>query len=235
MVVVSKYLHLLTRNEKPCIIGFIEYQKVVSNRNHKKGQYIMIYGYARVSTNKQELDIQIKALKEAGATKVYKEKISGAKADRKELNTLLETIKAGDTLVVTKADRIARSLSQLEKIVTELTDRGVAVHIINMGLFTRESMANPMTKLLFDVLGAFADFERKMILERTQEGIKDAREKGVKFGRKSKTYVIEGALLHAIEQVEAGTMSQPEGAEFAGCSVATFKRRLKEYREQKSN
>jgi DNA invertase Pin-like site-specific DNA recombinase len=194
----------------------------------------MIYGYARVSTNRQELDIQIKALKEAGATKIYQEKISGAKVDRKELSKLLKEIKAGDTLLVTKADRIARSLSQLEKVVTDLTNRGVSVHIINMGMFTTETMANPMTKLLFNVLGAFAEFERDMILERTQEGIQNAREKGVKFGRKSKTYVIEGALLHAIQQVEAGTMSQPEGAEFAGCSVATFKRRLKEYREQQA-
>ncbi|OSX87034.1 hypothetical protein BTJ45_05272 [Bacillus mycoides] len=192
----------------------------------------MIYGYGRVSTNKQELDIQIKALKEAGATKIYKEKISGAKTDRKELNNLLEEIKAGDTLVVTKADRIARSLSQLETIVTELTSKGVAVHIINMGMFTRESMENPMTKLLFNVLGAFAEFERDMILERTQEGIKNARDKGVTFGRKSKTHKIEGALLEAIEKVERGEMSQPEGAEYSKCSVATFKRRLKEYREQ---
>ncbi|MBI0576762.1 recombinase family protein [Neobacillus cucumis] len=193
----------------------------------------MIYGYARVSTNKQELAIQIKALKDAGATKVFKEKISGAKTDRKELSKLLKEIKAGDTLVVTKADRIARSLSQLESFVLDLTKRGIAVHILNMGLFTAESMDNPITKLLFQVLGSFAEFERSMILERTQEGIREAREKGVKFGRKSKTYEIEGALLHAIQQVETGAMSQPEGADFAGCSVATFKRRLKEYREQK--
>lgn len=192
----------------------------------------MIIGYARVSTNKQELDIQIKALKEAGATKIYKEKVSGAKTERKELNSLLATIKAGDTLVVTKADRIARSLSQLESFVMELTSRGVAVHIKNMGLFTAESMDNPITKMLFQVLGSFAEFERSMILERTQEGIQEAKEKGVKFGRKSKTFKIEGSLLHAIEEVEAGKMSQPEGAEFAGCSVATFKRRLKEYRLQ---
>jgi DNA invertase Pin-like site-specific DNA recombinase len=191
-----------------------------------------LIGYARVSTNKQELDIQVKALKDAGATKIYKETISGAKTDRKELNSLLETIKAGDTLIVTKADRIARSLSQLEKVVTDLTNRGVGVNILNMGMFTVETMANPMTKLLFNVLGAFAEFERDMIIERTQEGIKNAKDKGVKFGRKSKTHTIEGALLHAIEKVEKGEMSQPEGAEFAGCSVATFKRRLKEYREQ---
>ncbi|PGX16483.1 recombinase family protein [Bacillus sp. AFS033286] len=193
----------------------------------------MIYGYGRVSTNKQELDIQVKALKDAGATKIYSEKISGAKADRKELNKLLKVIKAGDQLVVTKPDRIARSLSQLESVVLELTDKGIAVHILNMGLFTRESMENATTTLLFQVLGSFAQFERAMILERTQEGIREAREKGVKFGRKSKTYEIEGALLHAIEQVEAGAMSQPQGAEFASCSVATFKRRLREYRESK--
>lgn len=192
----------------------------------------MIYGYARVSTNRQELDVQINSLKAKGATKIYKEKISGVSVDKKELNKLKQILKAGDTLIITKADRIARSLSQLESFVVELTNRGVAVHIINMGLFTAESMDNPITKMLFQMLGSFAEFERSMILERTQEGIQSAKDKGVKFGRKSKKYTIEGALLHAIEQVEAGTLSQPEGAEFAGCSVATFKRRLKEYREQ---
>ncbi|QUG82738.1 recombinase family protein [Bacillus nitratireducens] len=195
----------------------------------------MIYGYGRVSTNKQELDIQVKALKDAGATKIYSEKISGAKTDRKELTKLLKVIKAGDTIIVTKPDRIARSLSQLESVVLELTNKGIAVHILNMGLFTRESMEDHTTMLLFQVLGSFAQFERAMILERTQEGIKEARSKGVKFGRKSKTYVIEGALLHAIEQVEAGAMSQPQGAEYSKCSVATFKRRLKEYRESKQS
>lgn len=193
----------------------------------------MIYGYARVSTDKQELNVQVKALKEAGAVKIFKEKISGTSKDKKELNSLLEVIRKGDTLVVTKADRIARSLSQLEKVVTDLTENGVTVNILNMGTFTAENMDNPMTKLLFNVLGAFAEFERSMIIERTQEGIKDAKEKGVKFGRKSKTYNIEGALLHAIEKVERGEMSQPEAAEYAKCSIATFKRRIKEYRQQK--
>lgn len=103
----------------------------------------------------------------------------------------------------------------------------------NIGTFTSENMDNPMTKLLFNVLGAFAEFERSMIIERTQEGIKDAKEKGVKFGRKSRTYKIEGALLHAIEMVERGEMSQPEASEYAKCSIATFKRRIKEYRQQK--
>lgn len=136
----------------------------------------MIYGYSRVSTNKKELDIQVKSLKEAGATKIFKEKVTGAKIDRAELNKLLKVIKSGNTLVVTKADRIARSLSQLESFVIELTSKGVAVHILNMGLFTAESMDNPITKLLFQVLGSFAEFERSMILERTQEEIREARD-----------------------------------------------------------
>lgn len=193
----------------------------------------MIYGYARVSTDKQELDIQVKALKEAGATKVFKEKVSGIAATKKELEKLFEVITVGDTLVVTKADRIARSLSQLEKSVTDLTSRGVTVNILNMGIFTAENMDNPMTKLLFNVLGAFAEFERSMIIERTQDGIKEAKSKGVKFGRKSKTYKIEGTLLHAIEMVERGEMSQQKASEYAKCSIATFKRRIKEYRQQK--
>lgn len=102
-----------------------------------------------------------------------------------------------------------------------------------MGIFTAENMDNPMTKLLFNVLGAFAEFERSMIIERTQDGIKEAKLKGVKFGRKSKTYKIEGALSHAIEMVERGELSQPEAAEYAKCSIATFKRRIKEYKQQK--
>lgn len=192
----------------------------------------MIIGYARVSTSRQELDIQIKALEDKGATKIYKEKIIGAKAGRKELTKLLKEIKSGDTLVVTKADLVARSLSQLESFVFDLTNRGITVHIINMGIFTAESMDNPITKMLFQVLGSFAEFERSITLERSQEGIKNAREKGVKFGRKSRKYEIEGALLHAIEQVEEGKWSQPEAAKFADCSIATFKRRLKEFRDQ---
>lgn len=227
MYQIIKSLVVIDSFHKTCI------KKSYQIENDKKGKITMIYGYARVSTNKQELDIQIKALKEVEATKIYKEKISGAKTDRKEINILLEVIKAGDTLIVTKADRIARSLSQLESFVLDLTNKGVAVHIINMGLFTAESMDNPITKLLFQVLGSFAEFEGSMILERTQEGIKEARKKGVPFGRKSKTHKIEGALLEAIEKVERGEISQPEGAKYSKCSVATFKRRLKEYREQK--
>lgn len=102
----------------------------------------------------------------------------------------LEVITIGDTLVVPKADRMARSLSQLEKSVTDLTARGVPVNILNMGIFTSENMDNPMTKLLFNVLAAFAEFERSIIIERTQDGIKEAKSKVDKFGRKSKTYKI---------------------------------------------
>lgn len=213
---------------------FLKDQKVGSI-NIKKEINAMIYGYARVNTNEQELDAQATTLKEAGAAKVYKEITSGAHAEKKEFNQLLEELRSGDMLLVTKPESIAKSLSHLEQVVTELTAKGMTVNILNLGLFTAASMENPMTKLLFHVLETFVEFERSMAIERTQEGRKNAREKGVKFGRKSKKYKIEGPLLEAIQQVEEGKLSQPEGAELAGCSVATFKRRLKEYREQIEN
>lgn len=213
------------------IITFVRYQKVVSET---KGVEAMKIGYARVSTSKQELTNQVDTLKQAGAERIYQETMSGSRKDRPKLQEALNALKAGDTFIVTKADRIARSLSQLESTVTDLTARGVTVEVLNMGKFTAQSMDNPMNKLLFNVLGAFAEFERSMINERTQEGIRAAREKGVKFGRKSKQWNIEGSLLHAIKEVNAGRMTQNEAADFAGCSIATFKRRLKEYREQEA-
>ncbi|HAD79194.1 MAG TPA: resolvase, partial [Flavobacteriaceae bacterium] len=141
----------------------------------------MKIGYARVSTSKQELTNQVDTLKQAGAERIYQETMSGSRKDRPKLQEALNALKAGDTFIVTKADRIARSLSQLESTVTDLTARGVTVEVLNMGKFTAQSMDNPMNKLLFNVLGAFAEFERSMINERTQEGIRAAREKGVKF------------------------------------------------------
>lgn len=195
----------------------------------------MIVGYARVSTTKQDLQVQISALKEAGATKIYQEKVSGVSSEKKQLSKMKDEVKAGDTLIVTKADRLARSLSQLESVVKELTDRGVTVHILNMGLFTAQNMENPLNKLMFNVLGSFAEFERSMIMERTQEGLNEARARGVKFGRKSKQYEIKGALLDAIEKAERGEISQAEGAEYVGCSLSTFKRRVKEYKQIKGD
>ena len=131
----------------------------------------MIYGYSRVSTKGQakdgnSLESQEKALREAGATKIYTDAFTGTKTDRPEFDKLLAEIKAGDTIVVTKLDRFARSMAQGSELVSKLIDRGIRVYILNIGVLDN----TPASKLIRNVFFAFAEFERDMIVERTQEG-----------------------------------------------------------------
>jgi DNA invertase Pin-like site-specific DNA recombinase len=138
----------------------------------------MIYGYARVSTAGQakdgnSLDAQEKLLRDNGAVKIYRDAFTGTKTDRPELNELMGVLVEGDTVVVSKLDRLGRSLSKTSELITELLDRGVTINILNLGVLNNGSM----NTLLRNVLLAFAQFERDMIVERTGEGkaIKRAR------------------------------------------------------------
>ena len=136
-----------------------------------KGENNMIYGYARVSTKGQakdgnSLEAQEKVLRENGAVEIYTDAFTGTKAHRPELDKLLEVINEGDKLIVTKLDRIARSATQGIELVNTLLDRGVTVHILNMGIMDN----TPTGKLIRTIMLAFAEFERDMIVERTQEG-----------------------------------------------------------------
>ncbi len=131
----------------------------------------MIYGYCRVSTQTQakdgnSLEAQEQLLKENGAEKIYSDAFTGTKAHRPELDKLLAVLQPGDKLVVTKLDRIARSASQGIELVQSLLDKGVTVHVLNMGLLDN----TPTGKLIRNIMLAFAEFERDMIIERTQEG-----------------------------------------------------------------
>ena len=126
----------------------------------------MKYGYARVSTVAQDLEVQIQALQAEGCEVIYKEKFTGTKTDRPEFNKVLEALQEGDTLVVTKLDRFARSAVEGIQTVKALFARGVKVHILNMGLVEN----TPTGRLIFNILSSFAEFERDMIVERTQEG-----------------------------------------------------------------
>ncbi len=132
----------------------------------------MIYGYARVSTIGQategnSLEDQEKQLRENGAVEIYEEAWTGTKLDRPEFQKILQKIKKGDTLVVTKLDRLSRNAQQGLEIVQTLTDKGVKVNILNMGMVDMET---PVGKLMMTMLLAFAEFERNMIVERTQAG-----------------------------------------------------------------
>lgn len=141
-----------------------------------------LYGYARVSTTDQNLDAQIKALTEAGAGNIYKDKATGKNTERKGLQALLEIIEAGDTLIVTKLDRLARSLKDGIQLVDELTKKGIKLHVLNLGYFDDTATS----KLLRNLLLSVAEWEREMILERQKEGIAVAKANGKYKGRVKK-------------------------------------------------
>lgn len=131
----------------------------------------MVYGYCRVSTQMQardgnSLEAQEKLLRENGAKEIYSDTFTGTKAHRPELDRLLDKLQAGDKLIITKLDRIARSASQGAELVQTLLDKGITVHVLNMGLLDN----TPTGKLIRNIMLAFAEFERDMIVERTQEG-----------------------------------------------------------------
>jgi len=182
-----------------------------------------VYGYARVSTAAQELEAQIQQLEKSGASVIYKEKFTGTKTDRPELNQLLSALEEGDTLMVTKLDRIARSATQGSDLVKELIAKGIKVHILNMGLLDN----TPASKLIRNIFFAFAEFERDMIVERTQEGKVIARHNpDYREGRKP-TYT-KKQLEHALGMLESHSYNQV--VEKTGISKSTLIRAMKKKR-----
>jgi len=138
----------------------------------------MIIGYARVSTDDQNLDAQTDALTAAGAGKIFAEKISGAKRGRPELDRMLDQLRDGDVVTVTKYDRLARSLKDLLEIV-EIGERGAGFRSLAEDIDT----TTPAGRLVFHVFASIAEFERERISERTKEGLAAARKRGRIGGR----------------------------------------------------
>ncbi len=145
----------------------------------------MVYGYARVSTKGQQrdgnsLDAQKQALIDHGAETIYVDGFTGTKLDRPEFGKLLSVVQSGDTIVVTKLDRFARTVSQASELITQLIDKGVTVNVLNLG----ELSNNSVSTLMRNILLSFAQFERDMIVERTQEGKAIARANAESRGEK---------------------------------------------------
>ena len=141
----------------------------------------MRYGYARVSTVGQDLEIQIESLKSAGCKPIRSEKVSGTSTQgRDELKILLEFMRSGDELVITRIDRLARSMRDLQNIVYELHQKGVTLSATEQAINT----STPEGKCFLDMLGVFAEFETNLRKDRQMEGIAKAKEKGVYIGRK---------------------------------------------------
>lgn len=177
----------------------------------------MKYGYARVSTVHQDLKGQLQALKNEGCEKIYQDKLTGVTKERPELQQLLHDIEEGDTLVVTKLDRLARSTTEGIETVKKLFSQGIKVHVLNMGLVED----TPTGRLILSVMLAFAEFERDMILERTQEG-KAIAKQDPNFREGRPPLYSKKQIAHAIQLKEKHTYRQVE--ELTGISKSTLLR-----------
>jgi DNA invertase Pin-like site-specific DNA recombinase len=145
----------------------------------------MVIGYARVSTQDQNPELQVDALETAGAEQVFQEKFTGTLRERPELSQCLRTLRKGDILVVWKLDRLARSLKDLVEIVQDLDDREIGFKSLTESIDTTSSGG----RLVFHIFGALAEFEHDLIRERTRAGLDAARARGRKGGRKPKLSV----------------------------------------------
>ena len=178
----------------------------------------MIVGYARVSTAGQSLDVQLDQLHQAGCGKIYQEKISGVKKDRPELAAMLDYVREGDTVVVCKLDRIARSTRNLLEVVESLDKKGVGFRVLNIDLDTSTATG----KLMLTMLGAMASFEREMMLERQAEGIAKAKAAGRYKGRKATAW----AKSVEVRQLAAEGLQKQRIADQLGIGVASVYRIL---------
>ena len=146
--------------------------------------FMRLFGYARVSTSQQSLDIQIRALKDAGvkANRIFTDKASGSSSNRKGLDLLRMKVEEGDVILVKKLDRLGRDTADMIQLIKEFDSQGVSIRFIDDGISTDGEMG----KMVVTILSAVAQAERQRILERTNEGRQEAMAKGVVFGRKRK-------------------------------------------------
>lgn len=182
----------------------------------------MVYGYYRVSTKMQakdgnSLEHQEQQLRENGAVEIFSDSFTGTKMERPNFDKLLNKLQSGDTLIVTKLDRIARSMTQGSELVTELINKGIRVHILNIGIMDN----TPSSKLIRNIFFSFAEFERDMIVERTQEGKAIAKSKqGFTEGRPKK--FTQHQLDYAMSLLN--DKSFKEVSKLTNISMATLKR-----------
>jgi len=189
-----------------------------------------VVGYCRVSTDNQSLDAQIAELKAAGCRMIFSEKLSGARSDRPQLRKALDAIGEGDTLVVCRLDRLARSTKDLLNTLDEIAKRGASFKSLGD---TWADTTTPHGKLMITVLGGLAEFERHLIRARTDVGIQRARADGVRFGRPPALTRLQ--QQHAIKLLDAGE-SQNAVARLLNVDQSTISRLAsREMQKSRSN
>ena len=177
-----------------------------------KGQRV---GYVRVSSDDQNVSRQLEGVP---LDRTFTEYASGKNTERPELKAMLEYVRQGDIVIVHSLDRLARNLLDLKRLVVGMTDRGVAVQFVKENM-TFEKTGNPMNNLLLSILGAFAEFEREMILERQREGIKIAKKAGKYKGR---VKTIRGDRLSKVDELRAQGIAISDIARQVGTSRQTI-------------
>ena len=178
-------------------------------------------GYARVSTIDQKLESQIEQLKNAGAEEIFQEKFTGTTNSRPAFINLLNTLESGDTLIVTKLDRFARNTREALATIQELFDKDIKINILNMGVIDNTATG----KLIFTIFSAFAQFERDMIVSRTQEGKEYSRKNNPNFKEGRPNKFTEEQIQLAYELKQQG-MTHKMIERKTGISVSTQKRRF---------
>ena len=177
----------------------------------------MLIGYARVSTQDQNLELQLDALTKAGCQKVFEDTISGTRADRPGLGKALEMLREGDTLVVWKLDRLGRSVKQLVELVSALHKQNVQFKSLTDSIDT----GTPSGRFFFHVMASLAEMERDLIVERTRAGLDVARQRGGKGGRKPK---MTDSKRESAKKLLASGVPPKDVAKNLGVSVPTLYR-----------
>lgn len=180
----------------------------------------MFVGYARVSTRDQNPASQIDALKASGCDRVFMEKVSGANRDRPELKAALDYIRAGDTLVVWKLDRLARSVRQLVETAEDLAQRQIGLRVLTQAIDT----TSPGGRLVFHVFAAVAEFERELMLERTHAGLATARAANRRGGRPKA--LTEAQIRRARAMLADPMITVEEVAQQLGTATSTLYRHI---------
>lgn len=178
-----------------------------------------LVGYARVSTEDQDPQMQTDALEEAGCARVFVETASGVRDDREELAAALDYLRSGDVLVVWRLDRLGRSLRHLIEVVTDLENRGVGFRSLTEGIDTTTAGG----RLVFHIFGALSEFERELVSERTRAGLRAARARGAQIGRPA---AMDATDVQAAQAMRTSGMTMQEIADRLGVGRSTLYRYL---------